>query len=796
RAKGFNVLHPMGWDAFGMPAENAAIERGIHPATWTYDNIAAMRTQLKRMGLSIDWDRELATCDPEYYAQQQSLFLDFLAAGLVDRRSRKVNWDPVDNTVLANEQVIDGKGWRSGAPVEQRELIQWFFKITDYSADLLDAIKTLDRWPRKVRLMQENWIGRSEGLSIRFALSEASKTGFSTLDVYTTRPDTLYGASFMAIASDHPLAASVAEGNVEARGFIAECQKMGTSLADLETAEKKGFDTGLTVDHPLIEGETLPVYIANFILMDYGTGAIFGCPAHDQRDLDFARTYGLPVKPVVLPADRDPDAFSIIEDAYTGDGTLFNSAGLDGLSIPAAKEKVAEMLASHDLGGQPVGQKEVNYKLRDWGISRQRYWGCPIPIVHCNKCGVVPVPKEQLPVKLPDDVSFEKPGNPLEHHPTWKFVACPKCGDPAVRETDTMDTFVDSSWYFARFTAPRHTSPTIIEDAEAWLPIDQYIGGVEHAILHLLYSRFFVRAMAKTGHLNLSEPFEGLFTQGMVCHETYKDGHGQWVFPSDVIKDGETARHRETGEPITIGPIESMSKSKKNVVDPDAIIEDYGCDTARWFVLSDTPPERDIVWTEAGVEGAHRFIQRIWRIINPSPEAVEPQGNAKESQVAEAETELRRATHAAIKDVETHIEALHFNSAVARIYQLANVIASTDMSAVSTELVEDAKRCLVLLFAPMMPHLAEECWSVLGASGIVSEQAWPAYDPSLLEVNDMTLAVQVNGKRRAELVIAKTAGESEITERAMELDAVMRAIDGKAIRRVIVVPERIVNVVV
>src|SRR5580693_3182615 len=518
RATGFNVLHPMGWDAFGLPAENAAMERKIHPKEWTYANIAAMKAQLKSMGLSLDWNREIATCDPTYYKHQQKMFLDFLRAGLVERRQSKVNWDPVDQTVLANEQVIDGRGWRSGAVVEQRELTQWFFKITDYSQDLLDALDTLERWPEKVRLMQKNWIGRSEGLLVRFALDPSTvPDGTGELEVFTTRPDTLFGAKFMAVAPDHPLAAAAARKNPALKAFIEECRHRGTAEADIETAEKMGFDTGIRAVHPFDPSWTLPVYVANFILMEYGTGAIFGCPAHDQRDLEFANKYGLGNVPVVCPPGQDPKTFVITKTAYDGDGTMINSRFLDGMTIAAAKEEVAKRLEKETSGNRPVAQRQINFRLRDWGISRQRYWGCPIPIIHCPTCDVVPVPDEDLPVTLPDDVTFDRPGNPLDRHPTWKHVACPRCGGAAQRETDTMDTFVDSSWYFVRFTDPKDdAAPDNPIVADAWLPVDQYIGGIEHAILHLLYSRFFTRAMKLTGHLGIEEPFDGLFTQGMV----------------------------------------------------------------------------------------------------------------------------------------------------------------------------------------------------------------------------------------------------------------------------------------
>jgi leucyl-tRNA synthetase len=802
RAKGHNVLHPMGWDAFGLPAENAAIERNVHPAKWTYDNIATMRGQLKSMGLSLDWSRELATCDLEYYHQQQRLFLDMLEAGLVDRKTRKVNWDPVDNTVLANEQVIDGRGWRSGALVEQREQPEWVFKITEYAQDLLDALDTLDRWPEKVRLMQANWIGRSEGLLIRFEATErTAPPGFETIEVFTTRPDTLFGAAFLAIAPDHSLAQAIAKTNAKAKAFIEECRHHGTSAAELETLEKKGFDTGMRVAHPVIDGEELPVYIANFILMDYGTGAIFGCPAHDQRDLEFARAYGRPVRPVVLPPGEDPKTFAIGEEAYTGDGVLFNSDFLDGLAVPDAKNAMADRLGARTVAGVPQGMRKTEFRLRDWGVSRQRYWGCPIPMIHCDSCGIVPVPVEDLPVKLPDDVSFDVPGNPLDRHPTWKNVTCPKCGGNATRETDTMDTFVDSSWYFARFCSPRANVPTDTNAVGYWLPVDQYIGGVEHAILHLLYSRFFTRAMHKTEHVAIDEPFRGLFTQGMVTHETYKDADGKWVFPDEVsVRDGK-AMHTKTGAPITIGPVESMSKSKKNVIDPDNIISAYGADTARWFMLSDTPPERDIEWTAGGVEGAHRFLQRIWRLVGEAAEKGAPAGTEAPGAMGGEAEALRRAAHKAAARITTAIEKLRFNTAVAQIYELANALSSALQTLEKQPeddlkfAVREAAEFLVRTAAPMVPHLAEECWTFLGNQGLVAELPWPEANPTLLREDTVTIAVQVNGKRRDELTIARDASKEDIEAAALGLENVARAIGGRKIKKIVVVPQRIVNVV-
>lgn len=807
RAKGFAVLHPMGWDAFGLPAENAAKQKKVHPREWTYANIAAMRTQLQSMGLSLDWSRELATCDPSYYRHQQKMFLDFLKAGLVDRKTAKVNWDPVDETVLANEQVIDGKGWRSGADVEIRELTQWFFKITAFGEELNAALDGLTRWPEKVRLMQRNWIGRSEGLLIRFGL-ESNTLGASEIEVYTTRPDTLFGAKFLGIAPDHPIAKAAAATNPELQAFIEECKKTGTAQEAIDKAEKLGFDTGLRVAHPFDPSWTLPVYVANFILMEYGTGAIFGCPAHDQRDLDFVNKYGLGNTPVVCPDGVDPDGFVITDTAYTDDGRMIHSRFLDGMTIAEAKEEVARRLEAETLGNRPVATRKVNFRLRDWGLSRQRYWGCPIPMIHCAECGTVPVSDADLPVTLPDDVSFDKPGNPLDHHPTWKHVACPHCGKDARRETDTMDTFVDSSWYFARFTDPWRTeSPTDRKVVDRFLPVDQYIGGVEHAILHLLYSRFFTRAMKATGHAGLDEPFAGLFTQGMVVHETYRASDGNWVEPGDVRIEGTGSDRKaflvDGGEPIEIGPIEKMSKSKRNVVDPDDIIASYGADTARWFMLSDSPPDRDVIWTDEGVQGAARFVQRLWRLVGEIGERV-PSPPPRPETVGSAAEILRKASHRALDAVGADIERLAFNRCVAHIYTLANAIGKAlDAAAESAELapgsafaLHEAATIATQLVAPMMPHLAEECWRVLGQPGLVGEAAWPAAEPDLLRDDAITLPVQVNGKKRAEVTVAADADTIAVEAAVREHEAVIRALEGREIRKLIVVPGRIVNVVV
>ncbi|MFT3673911.1 leucine--tRNA ligase [Aestuariivirga sp.] len=796
RAAGYNVLHPMGWDAFGMPAENAAIERGVHPKSWTYENIATMRKQLKSMGLSLDWSREFATCDPDYYRHEQAMFIDFMEKGLVERKSSKVNWDPVDHTVLANEQVIDGRGWRSGALVEQRELSQWFLKITSYSQDLLDSLDRLDKWPDKVRLMQRNWIGRSEGLSVRWVL-EGGPAGHTELEIYTTRPDTLFGASFMAIAADHPLAKAASENNPELAAFCEQCRRMGTSVAAIETAEKMGFNTGLFARHPLDPNWKVPVYVANFILMDYGTGAIFGCPAHDQRDLDFARKYGLPVIQVVQPTDEKmvaQTAKDIAEGtAYDGDGVMINSHFLNGLAPEAAFNAVAAKLEKENLGNRPVAARKVNFRLRDWGVSRQRYWGCPIPVIHCETCGIVPVPKTDLPVRLPEDVSFDKPGNPLAHHPTWKHVNCPTCGGKATRETDTFDTFIDSSWYYARFCSPHANVPVDAAAAKYWMGVDQYIGGIEHAILHLLYSRFYSRAMQATGHLHMDEPFSSLFTQGMVVHETYKTEGGEWVLPSDATKTDAGWVHVKTGEPLILGGIEKMSKSKKNVVDPDTIIESYGADTARWFMLSDTPPERDIEWTDAGAAGAWRFTQRLWRMVNETAE-LGATGAHDATGLA-----LRQTAHRSIAAVTDDLSNLRFNRAIARLYELANAVGATlqktDRTSGETAALREAVEALVLLFAPMMPHLAEECWQVLGHTVPVVDTPWPKADPALTALNEVTIAIQVNGKRRDEIKVPKGATREVLEPMVLALESVTRALDGKPVSKFIVVPDRIVNIV-
>ena len=812
RSNGYNVLHPMGWDAFGLPAENAAMERGIHPKGWTYDNIAAMREQLKLLGLAIDWSRELATCDASYYKHQQAMFLAFWKKGLVYRKKQKVNWDPVDNTVLANEQVVDGKGWRSGAPVETRELEQWMFKVTAYAEDLLAAIGGLDRWPDKVRLMQSNWIGKSQGAKIWWDIAEApsflpaSPAGEPNhardpIEVYTTRPDTLFGASFLALAPDHPLTKAIAEHNPEVAKFIEQCAHLGTSEADIEKAPKFGVDLGVRVRHPFDPDWILPVWGANFVLSTYGTGAIFGSPAGDQRDLDFANKYKLPFKPVVLPPGADAVTYAVDKEAFTDDGTIYNSKFLDGLSTREAITRAIDELVK-----LKAGEATTQWRLRDWGVSRQRYWGCPIPAIHCAKCGVVPAPAESLPIALPEDVTFDKdkPGNPLDRHPTWKHVKCPTCGGDAQRETDTLDTFVDSSWYFARFTDPKNAdTPFDKKLASYWLPVDQYVGGVEHAVLHLLYARFFTRGMRDCGFLEgpaNGEPFASLFTQGMVVHETYKSQSGAWLLPEETdIKDGKRVETK-TGAPVETGDIEKMSKSKKNVVDLDAFVTDYGADVARWFVLSDSPPERDVEWTASGVRGSWAYVQRVWSLTEehvrqygaPAPSPASPVLAGE----AGAPYALRQLAHRAIQSVTEDIEGFRFNVAVARCYELANAIAKLkggDESAVFAR--GEALRILAQLISPFMPHLAEECWETLGGEGFVATVPWPEADPALAARTTVTLPIQVNGKKRAEIEAPKGAAEADIRELALQHAAVKPFLDGVTVRKVIVVTDRIVNIV-
>jgi leucyl-tRNA synthetase len=787
RAKGFNVLHPMGWDAFGLPAENAAMAEKIHPAIWTRENIRTMRAQLERMGFGYDWSREIATCHPDYYRHQQKMFLDFLAVGLAYRTESWVNWDPVENSVLANEQVIDGRGWRSGAIVEKRLLAQWSLRVTAFTDELLDAIGDLERWPERVRLMQEKWIGRSEGARVFFAIADREES----VEIFTTRQDTLFGASFLALSPNHPLALRLAEHDAGLAAFIAECNRMGTSEAVIETAEKRGHETGLEAVHPFDENRRVPIWVANFVLMEYGTGAIFGCPAHDQRDLEFARKYRLPVIPVVLPPGVDPANFTIGDTAFLEDGALFNSDFLDGLSVSEAKRAAVERLEELSRGTRATA-----YRLRDWGVSRQRYWGCPIPVIHCGTCGIVPVPEKDLPVTLPEDVSFEVPGNPLDHHPTWKHVPCPCCGRPARRETDTLDTFFDSSWYFLRFCSAR--APVAFERpaVDYWMPVDQYIGGIEHAVLHLLYSRFFTRALTQCGYLDLAEPFAGLFTQGMVCHETYQSLTGEWLFPEEVETDGVGRFADANGRPVIAGRHEKMSKSKKNVVGLDAIVDTYGADTARLYLLSDSPPERDLEWTEAGIEGIWRYVNRLWRMVSEPPVPLSEPGAPVPAALSPAVAAVRRATHKTIAAVTDDLDKFRFNRAVARIRELTNALDELPVTGPgATEVLREGLETLARLLGPMMPHLAEEMWQELGGTDLLAEQPWPQADPELTRDEQVTLAVQVNGKLRATLEIPRDTVAEVVESAALALPQIQRWLDGNAPRKVIVVPNRIVNVV-
>ncbi|MEL7691852.1 leucine--tRNA ligase [Citromicrobium bathyomarinum] len=768
RMTGHEVLHPMGWDAFGMPAENAAMEKGVHPGGWTRDNIANMKAQLKRIGFALDWSRELATCEPEYYGHEQALFLDLYEAGLVYRKESEVNWDPVDMTVLANEQVIDGKGWRSGAEVEKRKLAQWFLKITDFAEELLDGLGSLENWPDKVRLMQENWIGKSQGLEFSFDLSNGDR-----LPVYSTRPDTIFGASFVAVAADHPVAQSL--DSDAAREFIALCKRGGTTAAELETAEKLGFDTGITAKHPFT-GADLPVYIANFVLMDYGTGAIMAVPGHDQRDFDFATKYGLPIPRVVASSAEDADK-PFEGEAESGEGVLVNSDFLDGMDVEAAKAEVIRRIEE-----QGRGEGKTVWRLRDWGVSRQRYWGTPIPFIHCEKCGVVPAPKDSLPITLPEDVDFKTPGNPLVRHATWKHVDCPKCGGKAERETDTLDTFVDSSWYFLRFASQPTDKPFDREEIARWLPVEQYIGGIEHAILHLLYARFWTRALAHMGQIEVKEPFASLFTQGMVTHETYsrvEGGKTVYYAPDEISREAERALLKDDGGEVEIGRVIKMSKSKKNVVDPDTIIATYGADAVRWFMLSDSPPERDLPWSEAGIEGCGRFVQRVWRLVSAD---IEGDGE---------DLDLRRKTHKTIVAVAQDIEALSFNKAVARLYELTGAIEKAQPSADR----RDATFALMKLVSPMMPHLAEEAWHRAGGEGLIAEAAWPEHDPAMLVEDEVTIALQHKGKLRDTLTAPKGASKEVLEEMALASEKVQRSLDGAEVRKIIVVPDRLVNIV-
>ncbi len=825
--QGYNVLHPMGWDAFGLPAENAAIERKVHPAKWTYENIKEMKKQLKTMGLSYDWRREVATCAPDYYKHEQKMFLQFWQKGLAYRKDAWVNWDPVENTVLANEQVVDGKGWRSGATVERRKLNQWFLKITQYADDLLGALERLSGWPEKVRLMQENWIGKSTGAMIQFAVdgeqlavkSQPPTVNRQQITVFTTRPDTLFGMSFLAISPNHPLAEHLAKSNPQLAEFIKECGKIGTSEVALEQAEKKGFDTGLFVTHPLLKGKRFPVYAANFVVMDYGTGAIFGCPAHDQRDFEFATKYKLPIIPVVQPVDsgqltvNGKKELSTVNrqpsTPYAGYGILINSDFLNGLDVESAKKRICA-----ELEKTRTGRAETTWRLRDWGVSRQRYWGCPVPVIHCEKCGAVAVPDKDLPVQLPEDVTFDKPGNPLDHHPAWKHVDCPQCKGRALRDTDTFDTFFESSWYFARYCSPQSPDGIDVKAAQYWLPVDQYIGGVEHAVMHLLYARFFTRALRDCGYLKIDEPFSALLTQGMVCHETYKDKDGKWLYPEEVKKQGDNAIRLSDNSPVALGRSEKMSKSKRNVVDPESIISAYGADCARLFMLSDSPPERDLDWSATGIEGAWRYVNRLWRLVmeNNNPllpwgEGRDEGGSAKKTSsgdkpspnpLPEGEGEnLRRQTHKTIKAVGEGLSQFHFNKAVALLRELSNAIESfSPESDEDKKTRRDAIESLLKMFHPMMPHITEELWQQLGHKNLLAQESWPQFDPALTVDDQVTIAVQINGKMRGTIQMPRDAAKDAVESAVLSQDFVTKALEGKAANKIIVVPNRIVNVLI
>ena len=786
RHKGFNVLHPMGWDAFGMPAENAAMEQKTHPGTWTYKNIEDMKSQLKPMGLSIDWSREFATCDANYYKHQQELFIDMLNQKLAYRKKSLVNWDPVDKTVLANEQVENGRGWRSGAEIEKRELTQWFLKISDYSQELLQSLDDLPNWPEKVKTMQKNWIGKSEGASIMFSLENCPH--LDKLEVFTTRPDTIFGMSFCAISPNHPLAMALAKDNGKIEDFINECNSLSINRANLEKQEKNGIDTQIKVKHPFGKSD-VPLFIANFVLMEYGSGAIFGCPAHDQRDLEFALKYNLNVLPVVCPKEQDGSMFVVSEEAFTGDGKIINSDFLDGLTIEDAKNKVITLLSEKNMG-----EKKVTFRLKDWGISRQRYWGCPIPVIHCEKCGIVPEKKENLPVELPENVSFKNPGNPLETATDWLNVDCPVCDNPAQRETDTMDTFVDSSWYFIRFTSPQHDRPTKEDEVKYWMGVDQYIGGVEHAILHLLYSRFFARAMSKTGHLSKQyiEPFSALFTQGMVCHETYMDPEGNWLSPDEIKSSTNSSGEKvaeclKKGLPVKIGPSVKMSKSKKNVIDPIDIIDQFGADTARWFVMSDSPPDRDISWSTEGVEGAWRHLNRVWRLTK------EIANKLRQNDMKGTLHEDRKVDDF-VFDTSNFIESFSFNKAIAKIYELTNFLAGKDAS---TEQKIYGIKSLAMLMEPFTPHLAQEMWSTIGEKGLIAKANWPDIKERTTKGKEtIILPIQINGKRKTEISVSPDLKEEVLKELVLEEKIIKKALMNSNIKRFIYVPRRIVNLVI
>lgn len=782
KALGFNLIHPMGWDSFGLPAENAAMERKVHPGEWTDKNIAEMKEQLKPLGFSYDWDRELATHTPEYYEHEQRMLIAFWKAGLLYRKESFVNWDPVENTVLANEQVIDGRGWRSGALVERKRIHQWFLKITQFAEELVNELDTLTGWPDKVKTMQRNWIGKSQGAYVNFNTSLNS-----SIMVFTTRPETLFGASFVAIAPGHPVAQECAKIDAQLAEFIHKCDAIGTSEAAIEKAEKLGYKTSVEVQHPLVPNKTLPVYVANFVLMEYGTGALFGCPAHDQRDFEFATKYGLPIPQVVSVGENWDGA-----EPITTEGVMINSEFLNGLKTAEAKTKIIQHLEESKLG-----EGTTNYRLRDWGVSRQRYWGCPVPFVHCEACGIVPEADANLPVKLPEDVTFDRPGNPLDHHPTWKHTNCPQCGKAALRDTDTLDTFFESSWYFLRYCSPKSKNAFDAEDVNYWMPVDQYIGGVEHAILHLLYSRFFTRALKASGYpISFSEPFKNLLTQGMITHVTYQDQAGAWVAPADVIQlENGTCVHAKDKSPITVGRLEKMSKSKKNTIDPGEIIDTYGADTARLFMMSDNPPEKDLEWTDAGAEGAWKFVNKLYTQTLYAIDSMPSHGASEPGEFSAEAQKIRQAVHKTIKEYTNDLETFAYNRGVARVRSLSNALFAFDAKTADEKWVlREGFEALVLLLAPIIPHVCEELWEKLGHTTLVYETPWPTYQEALTEETSVTLAIQVNGKLRGTISVSADTEEARIKE--MALERVTHMTEGKAIQRIIVVRNKIVNIVV
>ncbi len=794
KQKGFNVMHPMGWDSFGLPAENAAMQHDTHPGKWTYENIDFMRQQIKSLGMSYDWDREIATCHPKYFKHEQQMFIDFLKKGLAYRKESLVNWDPVENTVLANEQVVDGKGWRSGAVVELKKLNQWFLKITDYSEELIAGLKEITDWPEKVRTMQNNWIGKSQGMTIVFPVDNSDQV----VEIFTTRPDTFFGASFIGISPNHAIALDLAKDNKDLAKFIEECNQTDTSEEAVAKAEKKGVDTGLRVKHH-ITGDLLPIYVANFVLMGYGTGAVYGVPAHDQRDFEFATKYKLPIIEVVKPLDYKGDDFKINDEAYTTyESVHFNSQFLNGLTVVEAKEKMMTYMEEHK-----IGRRETNYRLHDWGVSRQRYWGCPVPIVYCDEHGAVPVNSSDLPITLPDDVEFKSAGNPLENHPTWKHTTCPTCGKPAIRETDTFDTFFESSWYFLRYLDPRNEEQAFAQDkAKYWMNVDHYIGGVEHAVMHLLYARFFNLALRDCGYLDSSmesfEPFKALLTQGMICHETYKDEDGNWVFPDDVIKlnDG-TYQHAKTRKKVTIGRVEKMSKSKKNVVDPDFIIRSYGADTARMFVVSDSPPDRDLEWTESGADGCWRFLNRVWRMVEEKSDIIQNIADQDSASFTGETKKIYSLIHKTIFAVEEELPQFQYNKIIARIRELTNSLSSMSLDDDHSQYVyKFGMEAVTRLLNPITPHITEEIWEVLFKKKTqLSQTPWIEYDKNFLVDDTVTIAIQVNGKVRNTLEVPKDISKEDLEKIALDDEKIKNNIAGKTIRKVIVVPARIVNIV-